>query len=98
MSIIMAGGSYCPLSPDDPPHRIEQRIKVTQCRLVVIQSSAAYYCRDFGNTVSVESVIMNQAKNNFEILMCLSDIGLTKESIAYVVFTSGSTGNPKGVS
>ncbi|CAF1574701.1 unnamed protein product, partial [Adineta steineri] len=97
MGIEMAGGVYCPLSARDPQHRLHALVEQTQSRLVLahhfttlkFSSEIVLYNVDLIWTVghTKSSIIMDR----------LSDIVVTIDNIAYIVFTSGSTGTSKGV-
>jgi fengycin family lipopeptide synthetase D len=98
MSIEMAGGVYCPLSPRDPKQRLHTLIEQTQSHVVLVH----YMTQDkFENdiiTVDIDAVVNNNVIINNDDLDRLSSIKVTSESMAYVIFTSGSTGTPKAVS
>jgi non-ribosomal peptide synthetase component F len=98
MSIEMAGGVYCPLSPRDPEQRLHALIKQTQSHVVLVH----YMTQDkFENdiiTVDIDAIVNTNVIINNDDLDRLSNIIVTPESMAYVIFTSGSTGTPKAVS
>ena len=98
MSIEMAGGVYCPLSPQDPPQRLQNLIKETQSRLVLIHQLTQEKLKTNQNTLDVEVAVNNGRMVNEIDLDRLSHVKMSGESIAYIIFTSGSTGTPKAVS
>ncbi|CAF4090125.1 unnamed protein product [Adineta steineri] len=97
MSIEMAGGVYCPLSPRDPQHRLHVLTQQTQSRLVVVHhltnTKLAYdiVALDIDSILNVNN-IDSVINNNY-----LSSVIVKGEEIAYIIFTSGSTGTPKAV-
>ena len=98
MSIVMAGGIYCPLSPRDPPQRLHQLIEQTQCRLVLVHSLTGTYLGNGHANADIESILTLEQSSGQHQVSRLSSVEVTSESIAYVIFTSGSTGMPKAVS
>ncbi|CAF1464388.1 unnamed protein product, partial [Adineta steineri] len=97
MGIEIAGGVYCPLSPRDPQHRLHGLVEQTQCRLVLAHHSTTL--KFSSEIVSCNlDLIWNVDHINSSIIMDrLLDIVVTTDDIAYIVFTSGSTGTSKGV-
>ena len=98
MSIEMAGGVYCPLSPRDPDHRLHALVEQTQSRLVLVHSATSSRFKSDVLTVDIDFAINIDIALKEDNLSRLSMIPTTDESIAYVIFTSGSTGTPKAVS
>ncbi|MBL7951265.1 MAG: amino acid adenylation domain-containing protein [Flavobacteriales bacterium] len=85
LGILKSGRAYVPLGPDTPPARWEEMIMKAEVRSVIGGSVT----RDGLRHVDVPMV-------DDEIATVL-DLGLRTDE-AYVLFTSGSTGGPKGVS
>ncbi|CAF4054411.1 unnamed protein product, partial [Adineta steineri] len=97
MAIEMVGGVYCPLSARDPQHRLHALTQQTQSRLVLVHHSTTL--KFFGEIVLCNvDLIWNANYINSSITVDrLLDIVVTIDNIAYIVFTSGSTGTSKGV-
>ena len=97
MSIIMAGGIYCPLSARDPAHRLQQLIEQTKTRLVLVHSATAQYLKNGQGMVNIDTMLNTDEDSANRCFNLLSKVTVTPESIAYIIFTSGSTGTPKVV-
>lgn len=94
LGILKAGGACVPLDPTYPPERLafllaDTRVPVllTQRRLLgkLPKHSACVVCIDVGAEIF--------AQESTEPLVS----GVTNENLAFVFYTSGSTGAPKGV-
>ena len=88
MAILKAGGVYLPLDPAIPDQRLALLLHDAHAALVISdQTLAARLPADvpqwlFGQVVSAGTP---------------SPVDLTPEHLAYIVYTSGSSGTPKGV-
>jgi len=93
LGILKAGGAYVPLDPGDPGERLAFMIEDAHLPVLLTQEHlkvklAAYegecLCLDSGWKVIVEDDRHDLAPT------------VTAENMAYVIFTSGTTGKPKG--
>ncbi len=93
LGIIKAGGAYVPLDPEYPSPRLSYMIEDTRAPVVLVQrklldrlppSDARYVCLDDESEYS-------------RFPDAEPESGAMAESLAYVMYTSGSTGQPKGV-
>ncbi|MFI7581355.1 amino acid adenylation domain-containing protein [Kocuria kalidii] len=96
IGILKAGGAYLPLEPRFPPDRIAGTITRAGCRMVLTEE---------GSTTSLDGALTGMPAVT-KLLMedveaeghAAHDLGMEvrPDQLAYVYFTSGSTGEPKG--
>ncbi|CAF1090177.1 unnamed protein product [Adineta steineri] len=98
MSILMAGGVYCSLSPRDPEHRLHEFIQQTQSRLVLVHWLTKMKFNNDILSADIHSILANNDVMSDADFARLSSITVTPNNIAFIIFTSGSTGIPKAVS
>ncbi len=98
MAIEMTGTIYCPLSPQDPEQRLRSLLEQTQSRFILVHSLTRDILKSDVDTVYIDATVNTNYMIKNTDLNRLSNVEVTKENIAYVVFTSGSTGTPKAVS
>ncbi|MFC9792854.1 amino acid adenylation domain-containing protein [Streptomyces sp. NPDC127584] len=111
LAVLKAGGSYLPVDPDYPPDRIAAILNRAECRLVLSEpGSTGNVDRAFpsepGSTGSVDRacppprspLVVLDAPTVAESGGDGSDLGIPvpADALAYIFFTSGSTGEPKG--
>ncbi|CAF3055999.1 unnamed protein product, partial [Rotaria sp. Silwood2] len=95
MSIDTVGAVYCPLSPRDPKQRIQALVKQVQSRLILIHWQTRDIFEDDCDAFDIDEAINADHSINNTDFDQLSNVSMTSESLAYALFTSGSTGMPK---
>jgi amino acid adenylation domain-containing protein len=94
LGILKAGGAYVPLAPEYPSERLDFMLRDCAVRAVVTQQSLRGVLPR-----ATESVVCLDADWP-SIADCPAhdfDCGAMADHLAYVMYTSGSTGMPKGV-
>ena len=97
MAIEIIGAVYCPLSPQDPEHRLHALVEETRSRLVLIDHATKDKFVDTIVSLDIESVLTGVDVQREVNVDRLSSVKILPENIAYTIFTSGSSGTPKAV-
>ncbi|MEA5516374.1 non-ribosomal peptide synthetase [Nodularia sp. UHCC 0506] len=94
LAILKAGGAYLPLDPTLPKPALAVRLQNAQPPILLTQQQLVETLPDYpGKTVSLDTDWHNISQESQENL--ISEVGI--KNLVYVLFTSGSTGQPKGV-
>ncbi|WP_243653040.1 non-ribosomal peptide synthetase [Tumebacillus sp. BK434] len=90
LGILKAGGAYVPLDPGMPQERLAFLLADTELRVLVTQRALLQLFPEHGARVILLEELTGGREEN-------PPCRTTAESLAYVMYTSGSTGQPKGV-
>ena len=94
LGILKSGAAYVPLDPTYPESRLRYILEDAGIEVLVTEENS----KNLFVSENIETICMNKdytAIEKEETTPCIS--GVTGENLAYVMYTSGSTGNPKGV-
>ncbi|HET9985574.1 MAG TPA: condensation domain-containing protein, partial [Longimicrobiales bacterium] len=95
LGVLKAGAAYLPLPPELPGARLALLVGEAGVRVVV--SRAEHLLRLPGSGVEVLCLDRDAAAIAAEAASAPEALSVGPEGLAYVLFTSGSTGVPKGV-
>ena len=96
LAVFKAGGVYLPIEPHFPSDRIATTLRRADCQLVLTESASTTTLEPaLAALPGVPSLFIEQCYGEGH---ADGDLGLeiTPGQLAYVYFTSGSTGEPKG--
>jgi amino acid adenylation domain-containing protein len=99
LAILKAGGAYVPLDPAYPARRLSFMLDDCAPAALLTDASAKVDLPDAGGSFPVIDLTADavQWEDQPGVNPHRANVGLTPGCLAYVVYTSGSTGAPKGV-
>ncbi|WP_455351427.1 non-ribosomal peptide synthetase [Streptomyces sp. SYSU K217416] len=96
LAVFKAGGVYLPIEPHFPAERIATTLSRAECGLVLTESGSTTTLNQALDSLSgVRTLFVDAA---YEEDHADGDLGVVvaPDQLAYIYFTSGSTGEPKG--
>ncbi|NQZ09207.1 MAG: amino acid adenylation domain-containing protein, partial [Algicola sp.] len=94
LAVLKAGGAYVPVSPKYPKDRVEFMLEDTDCALVV---SCKSRCQALDSWDRKRMVLVDDVEHLAGQPISNPNPAAIDINLAYVLFTSGTTGKPKGV-
>ncbi|PCI52344.1 MAG: hypothetical protein COB51_00085 [Moraxellaceae bacterium] len=93
LAVLKAGGAYVPMDSQYPPERLAYLLKDSAAPMLITQSGVAECLQE----VAGQQFLMDRDWGQLENLSDTNPQPINeKDDLIYVVYTSGSTGEPKG--
>ncbi|MBW8878989.1 MAG: amino acid adenylation domain-containing protein [Acidobacteria bacterium] len=98
LAVLAAGGAYVPLDPAYPQERLEFMLRDCGATVLLTRESLSARCAGFGGTVLFlhEGEVEDEGEEG-SAPETPAAAATHPDHLAYVVYTSGTTGRPKGV-
>ncbi|MGB0909137.1 MAG: non-ribosomal peptide synthetase [Nitrospirales bacterium] len=94
LGVLKAGGVYTPLNINDPRNRIIAHLRHAKVQHVILDSHSSTNCDWTGShTINLDQDIQQTDQVPQEGV----NVGIHPKNLAYVIHTSGTSGEPKGV-
>lgn len=90
---LKAGAAYLPLSPDNPTERLRSIISDANPKIIFSAKESAINIPEESEIVFIDDILQKPLSENSSN----PDVKMSSHNLAYVLYTSGSTGMPKGV-
>ena len=94
LGCLKAGKTYVPLPPSHPRGRLANLLLDSQARAIVTESSSKIFAEDLA---AGETALINLDDPGDELDTTRPDVAVSPNSLAYLLYTSGSSGEPKAV-
>jgi len=94
LAVLKSGAAYIPLSPSFPEDRIRYILQDANARLIITDDSLPYLPASGQTQMLIPD--WSTVKNHAEKRVPKASL-IHASDLAYILYTSGSTGNPKGV-
>ncbi|MER2182164.1 MAG: amino acid adenylation domain-containing protein [Clostridia bacterium] len=91
LGALKAGAAYQPLDPSYPPERLQYMVKDADSRLLIADESLTKLLPEWQGPVLLTKDIETLPEGD------APDTGLTPDNLLILLYTSGTTGQPKGV-
>lgn len=102
LGILKSGAAYLPLDPQYPAHRISHILNETKTKVIISTQTLAQQLRDV-KKIDLEKITLIELDNPDITSELEQQINtnprtpMSSRSLAYVMYTSGASGKPKGI-
>ncbi len=91
--ILQSGSAFLPIAPDCPPDRLEYILADAAADILIVSREMEMTSGEFASRIICIEDLLEGPASDSEVILPEVD----PHQLAYCVYTSGTTGNPKGV-
>lgn len=96
LAVLKAGGVYVPLDPHSPPERLNKMLAQLRPSVVIASAELLAVCGDIPQIQRIDAQKWAE-DTQADTDTPLRRVATQPDDLAYIIHTSGSTGQPKGV-
>ena len=93
LAIVQCGAAYLPLDPEYPKARLEFMLNDSEAKVLLTSKTSSASLPSWSNILFIEDAI--NSLNQYPAIPL--PFTVSPDDVVYLLYTSGSTGNPKGV-
>jgi D-alanine--poly(phosphoribitol) ligase subunit 1 len=98
LASVASGMTYVPLNPKFPTSRLKKVVVLSECAVIVVDDVLAALAQDLcSGTSGCQAIGLDKLLADTTNSHTSARAQITPETSAYIIFTSGTTGDPKGV-
>jgi amino acid adenylation domain-containing protein len=90
LAVLQAGGAYVPIDPDFPADRIQYMLEDSKSIYLLVS-------RDLKSKARSENTLILEDLDSIKTIDQSEKVSISGNDLAYIIYTSGSSGRPKGV-
>lgn len=91
VGILRAGAAFLPIDKKTPVNRIKKILKTSKAKMIICDKDLVIDSNESLDVVNINQIIVTECGGNI-----LKENPINVNTLAYVIFTSGTTGEPKG--
>jgi amino acid adenylation domain-containing protein len=98
LGVLKSGGVYVPLDPGYPEERLRYVVEDSTPRVLLVQSKLRERFAAINANLPLQDLTdLREQAGGWDTKLESADTTLSPENLAYIIYTSGSSGTPKGV-
>ena len=97
LAVLKSGSAYVPIDPNYPITRKAYIIKDCKAKFILTTKSIRELNKDICSNITENEIIDVDELDDSKLNVQRKDIKISPDNLAYMIYTSGTSGQPKGV-